>query len=300
MSKGTPSQQPGLLDVAAFWSAHPCNSALSFSADRREYFLEIERQRYHAEPHIPSVARFDDFNGRDVLEIGCGVATDGRRFAACGARYVGINLDDGSTELAREAFSVFGLPGRVEQMNAEQLVFPDESFDHIYSFGVIHHSPEPSAIADHMMRVLRPGGTFTAMLYNRSSVNYLFEIMFLRKFLRQALRPSGAPRFLARLTGLDEAKLRRHREILHAGNMTHDRWVSINTDGPDCPLARVYDTNGALVLFAQAGFVGLRTYVRFFDARHYGRVKCLFPDSLVRLLGNHCGWHRMVEGQKPL
>ncbi|PKO17164.1 hypothetical protein CVU37_09725 [candidate division BRC1 bacterium HGW-BRC1-1] len=300
MKDGNQLQTSALTDVATFWSTHPCNSALSSEADRRDYFLDIEQQRYKAEPHIPSVARFDEFSDRDVLEIGCGVATDGRRFAACAANYVGINLDEGSTALAREAFAVFGLSATVEQMNAEQMSFPDESFDHVYSFGVIHHSPDPPAIVNQMMRVLRPGGSFTVMLYNRTSINYLFEIMFLRKMLRHALRPDIAPRLLAKLTGLDPAILQRHREILLEGNMTHDRWVSINTDGPDCPLARVYNAREALALFSHAGFADLQTYVRFFDARHYGRMQRMFPASLIRFLGNHWGWHRMVEGRKPL
>lgn len=295
-----PVDAPALEDVAAFWSEHPCNSALSDADDRREYFLDIERQRYAAEPHIPGVARFADFAGRDVLEIGCGVGTDGRRFAACGAHYTGINVDEGSTALAREAFGVFGLPGRVVRMNAEQMEFPDASFDHVYSFGVLHHSPHPEHIAAQMARVLRPGGTFTVMLYNRSSVNYRFEIMVLRKAMRHALRPRRAPAILARLTGLDRAKLERHREILLEGNMTPERWVSINTDGPDCPLARVYDAAEATTLFRGAGFEDLRTWVRFFDARHYGRLGRAFPDALVHALGDRWGWHRMVEGRKPL
>ena len=291
--------QSALSEVAAFWSAHPCNSALSTAADRREYFSDIENRRYVAEPHIPAVARFGYFEGKDVLEIGCGVGTDGRRFSACGAKYIGINLDSGSTTLAREAFTVFGLPGRVEQMNAEQIEFPDSSFDHVYSFGVLHHSPQPIAIARQMMRVLRPGGTFTVMLYNRNSINYRLEIMGLRKVMRHILRPRGAPGIIARLTGLDAAKLERHRQILMEGHMTPERWVSINTDGPDCPLARVYNRREAVELFEKAGFIDLRSTVKFFDARHYGRLGRLIPPALVEVLGNRWGWHRMVEGRKP-
>ena len=150
-----------------------------------------------------------------------------------------------------------------------------------------------------MMRVLRPGGTFTVMLYNRNSINYRLEIMGLRKLLRHALRPRRAPEIIARLTGLDAAKLERHRQILLEGNMTPERWVSINTDGPDCPLARIYNHREAVELFEQAGFVDLRSTVRFFDARHYGGVGRLIPSRLVEILGNHWGWHRMVEGRKP-
>src|SRR6266481_7746186 len=68
---------------------------------------------------------------------------------------------------------MFGLPGRFETANAEEkLPFADNTFDHVYSFGVIHHSPAPERIASEIHRVLKKGGTFTVMLYNRSSINY--------------------------------------------------------------------------------------------------------------------------------
>src|SRR5919198_1237320 len=105
-----------------------------------------------------------------------------------------------------------------------------------------------------MFRVLKPGGTISVMVYNKSSINYYVEIMFLRKILRYALLPSFSPRFIARLTGFSEEKLRRHREILFSEKMTPQRWVSINTDGPDCPLSCVYSSKRILDLFSSAGF----------------------------------------------
>lgn len=282
--------------VEQFWSSNPCNSRLSTSDDRQRYFLEIAQERYKHEPHIPEIARFEDFYGKRVLEIGCGVGTDGRHFSFCGADYVGINLDAGSTELAREGFRVGGYAGRIEQMNAEEMTFREE-FDHIYSFGVLHHSPRPESIAANMYHALKVGGTFTVMLYNRSSINYRLEIMVLRKLFRYALYPSWSPALVSKL-GLNRDKLEHHRKIMLAGGMTHDRWVSINTDGPDCPLARVYSAREACRLFSDAGFSKLRTYSRFFDARHYGKLSRLIPGFAVRFLGNRFGWHRIVEGSK--
>jgi SAM-dependent methyltransferase len=193
---------------------------------------------------------------------------------------------------------VFGIPGRHEVGNAEALPFPDASFDHVYSFGVIHHSPNTEAIVREIYRVLRPGGTFTVMVYNKTSINYYVEIMGLRRAFRLLLRPAFMPTVLARLTGLPEWKLQGHREImLRNPHMTHEQWVSANTDGPDCPLAKVYSRADVLRLFG--AFQDVRTGVYLFDRAHWPFIGRRLPESVVQWLGRRWGWHRMVAGQKP-
>ncbi len=287
-----------IADVEAFWSANPCDAHAGHASERRRYFEEIEQARYGVQSYIPTIARFGDFADKTVLEIGCGVGTDGRQFAKAGAIYTGINLDRGSTKLAQESFRLFDLPGTLLQMNAERLEFADASFDHIYSMGVLHHSPSPAAIAAEALRVLKPGGTIAVMVYNRTSINYYVNIMLLRRMLRYLLVPAFAPRLIARFTGLQEQKLARHRALLLEAGMTRERWISVNTDGPDCPLSRVYGAQEAADLLAAAGFRELRSHVRFFDRRHYGFFGALIPGSLARWLGRRAGWHRWVEGVK--
>lgn len=290
---------PTLHDVESFWSANPCGSDTSIAAERKAYFVEIERYRYDFIRHIPHVARFSEFNGKKVLEVGCGVGTDGRQFARNGADYTGINLDDGSTNLAREGFALFGLQGNVRKMNAEQMEFADETFDHIYSCGVIHHSPNTEKIVSEMYRVLKPGGTAHVMVYNRTSINYYLEIMFLRKLFRCMLLPTFAPKIIAAVTGFSEYKLRRHREILASEDMNAEKWLSINTDGPDCPLAKVYSRREALRLFSDGGFKEIDSYVRFFDKSHYSHIGNLIPNTVAEKIGEVFGWCRWIEAKKP-
>src|SRR5574341_386911 len=154
-----------IKEVREFWNANPCNSTLSQEEDRRQYFEEITRKRYGGRDwHIPTTARFELYAGKDVLEIGCGIGTDGFEFAKRGARYVGIDLTANSVAIAKERFDLFKVKGTLKVVNAEEgLPFENESFDHIYSFGVIHYSPRSEAIVDEMFRVLRPGGSFTVM-----------------------------------------------------------------------------------------------------------------------------------------
>jgi Methylase involved in ubiquinone/menaquinone biosynthesis len=287
-----------ITDVKTFWDGNPCQSDLSSEQDRRRYFEDITRKRYQGrEWHVPVVAQFPAFRGKDVLEVGCSIATDGLEFAKNGARYVGVDLTPKSIELAKERFNLFGVPGRFEVANAEKrLPFPDDSFDHVYSFGVIHHSPVPESIVREIDRVLRPGGTLTVMLYNRSSINYYIEIMFLRKIFRWCLLPAFMPRLLAAVTGFDRWKLEGHREMLKK-KLTREQWVSMNTDGPFCPLARVYDRREAAVLFED--FANVRQEVWEFNVDHWSFIGRAIPESLAKWIGRRWGWHRMIYATKP-
>jgi SAM-dependent methyltransferase len=288
-----------ITDVQRFWNANPCQADLSQQEDRRQYFEEISRKRFQLrEWHVPQVANFGGFRGKDLLEIGCGIATDGLEFAKRGARYVGVDLTPAAIEVAAERFELFGLPGRFELANAEErLPFPDASFDHIYSFGVIHHSPVPERIVAEIHRVLRRGGTFAVMLYNRSSINYYVEIMFLRRLFRWCLLPTFMPALMAAVTGFDRDKLEGHRAALvRRGKMSKQQWISMNTDGPFCPLARVYDAREAAALFK--GFQNVRQEVWEFNVDHWPFVRKVIPDALAKWIGRRWGWHRMIYGEK--
>jgi len=283
--------------VRDFWNANPCGSTLATNAERRAYFDEHERIGYTLEPHIPEVARFAEYRDKDVLEIGCGIGCDGLQFARNGAHYVGVDLTPNGAGITKERLDVYGIPGTTRVVNAESLPFDDASFDHIYSWGVIHHSPQTETIVAEMRRVLRPGGTACVMIYNRTSINYYVEIMFLRKIFRTLLRPSFMPRLLATILRFDRAKLERHRAILRdRPRMTKQEWISINTDGPDCPLAKVYGAAEARALFAD--FDDVRTEVRHFDRGHWSILGKLVPDSVARWLGKHWGWHRVIHARK--
>jgi ubiquinone/menaquinone biosynthesis C-methylase UbiE len=200
-------------------------------------------------------------------------------------------------EVTRERFEVFGIPGRFEVANAEEgLPFADASVDHVYSFGVIHHSPAPEKIVLEIHRILKSGGTFTVMLYNRSSINYYIEIMFLRKIFRWCLLPAFMPGLLAAVTGFDRWKLEGHREMLKK-KITKEQWISMNTDGPFCPLARVYNRREAAVLFKD--FDNVRQEIWEFNVDHWSFIGKAIPDRVTKWIGRRCGWHRMIYGKKP-
>jgi ubiquinone/menaquinone biosynthesis C-methylase UbiE len=292
--------ETNIAEVKGFWNGTPCQSGLSQERERRRYFEEISRKRFQGrEWDVPLIAKFDSFQGKDVLEIGCGVGTDGIEFAKNGARYVGVDLTPNSVELTQERFKVFGVPGQFEVANAEErLPLPGTSVDHVYSYGVIHHSPAPEKIVSEIYRVLRRGGTFTVMLYNRSSINYYIEIMFLRRLLKWCLLPKFAPRLIGAITGFDRWKLEGHRDLLKKRrNISKEEWVSMNTDGPFCPLARVYDDEEAAALFR--AFENVRQEVWEFNVDHWSFIGKAIPNSVAKWIGRRWGWHRIIYGQKP-
>src|ERR1700724_2454500 len=116
-----------ITDVKAYWNANPCQSDLSTQTERRRYFEEISDKRFNRrEWHVPTVAAFQAYRGKNVLEVGCSIATDGLEFAKNGANYTGVDLTPSAIEIARERFALFGTPGRFEVANAEEcLPFPN-------------------------------------------------------------------------------------------------------------------------------------------------------------------------------
>jgi len=165
--------------IRNYWNTRPCNVRHSKKPiGSLEYYQEVTARRYTAEPHIPKWAEFDKWAGKKVLEIGSGIGTDGAEFARNGAIYTGTDLSDESLKIAQQRFNVENLTGRFIHCNAEEIsqVFPDEKFDLIYSFGVIHHTPEPQNIIDQLVGLLNPGGQARIMLYARDSYkNTLIE-----------------------------------------------------------------------------------------------------------------------------
>lgn len=284
--------------VRAYWNDKPCDSELS-DRDRLSmgYFLDIERQRYELQPHIPELLSKIDWRGKHVLEIGTGVGTDARNIICRGGVYTGINIDRGSTEATARALRAFSLPGVAQECNATAIGFPDGAFDVVYSFGVLHHIPDVEKAVAEIHRVLKPGGELLIMLYNRSSINYVLEIMFLRKLGVRLLSVPGAIAALQWL-GFPRDKLERHRELRgQLAKMTEAEWLSRNTNGPDYPYCRgVYGAKQAAELFQAFRIVG--NEVHFFDHRHWGAPGRLLPQGVRRILGRHWGWHRIVYARK--
>jgi SAM-dependent methyltransferase len=166
-------QSPGAAlkeRVRGFWNRTPCGSAHADAPEgTREYFDQVERRRYELEPFIPVFADFEGAKGKRVLEIGVGLGTDLVQFGRAGAHLTGVDLSEHAVELVSRRLELEGLKGDVRVADAENLPFEDGKFDRVYSWGVLHHTPDTARAVREALRVLAPGAEFCVMLYGRHS-----------------------------------------------------------------------------------------------------------------------------------
>lgn len=286
--------------VRAFWQANPCGVKFADAPPGTRKFYElVEAHRYTKEWHIPIAADFKSSRGLKVLEIGCGLGTDGAQFAEAGADYTGVDLTEAAVELARKRFETFGVPGKFQTADAEQLQFPDNSFDLVYSHGVLHHTPDTAKAIREIHRVIRPGGRAMVMLYHRDSYNYRINISVLRRAGAHLLRFDSGIRLAHMLTGEPIQSLREHAHRLKTEKESYlapDEFLSQNTDGAGNPLARVYSRVEARELFKDFSKVELRTY--FLNKRWLPLLGSILPRSLESSLASRWGWHLWIYATK--
>lgn len=159
-------------EVARYWNKASCGTEYidkeKFSAD---YFNEVEQFRYRVEPEIFSFAQFTRFRNKKVLEVGVGAGTDFVQWVRAGAHAYGIDLTQEAIDNATHRLALEGLQAQeLLVADAERIPYSDNSFDLVYSWGVIHHSPNTIQCLEEIIRVTKPGGTIKIMIYNRYSL----------------------------------------------------------------------------------------------------------------------------------
>jgi len=285
--------------VRAFWQEHPCGIKFADAPPGSRRFYElVEQHRYTKEWHIPAAAGFAETKNLKVLEIGCGLGTDGAQFAQAGADYTGVDLTEAAVDLARRRFELTGLPGTFRTADAERLDFADESFDLVYSHGVLHHTPDTAGAIKEVHRVLKQGGRAVVMLYHRDSYNYRVNISMLRRAGVHLLRFDGGVKFVHLITGESEDALREHAQRLknERAYLSSEEFLSQNTDGAGNPLARVYSREEARELFKGFSQVDLRTY--FLNKKWLPVIGMILPRSIESRMAARWGWHLWVYAEK--
>jgi SAM-dependent methyltransferase len=224
--------------IQEFWSSHPCGENLLPRRDGEydEFFRRYDSLRYSLESHIPRCLDQIDFANRPTLEIGLGQGADSEQLIRRGARWSGVDLTRESIERVSMRLAIRNLPyERLEQGSVTSLPFADDSFEIVYSHGVLHHVPEIERAQSEIARVLRPNGTLVVMLYAKYSVNYLASIAVIRRLGLLALylaraKPEGV--YATHLALARKLGLRRYLSL--------NEFVHHNTDGPLNPYSKVY------------------------------------------------------------
>jgi ubiquinone/menaquinone biosynthesis C-methylase UbiE len=286
--------------VHDFWQANPCGAKFAeMKIGSREFFNAVEQHRYETEWHIPEVVRFERWRDQSVLEIGCGLGTDAINFARAGAHYTGVDLTERSIELVQRRFAYENLRGELRTADAENLPFADNTFDLIYSHGVLHHTPDTQRAINEAHRVLKPGGRAMVMLYHRNSYNYRVNIMMLRRMGARLLAFDWGPAFVHGITGEDEDRLRQLQRLYRSDKgrmLSRQEFLNQNTDGAGNPLARVYSRGEALKMFTR--YREARTEVHFLNKRWIPLIGRLLPRAIETALAHRIGWHLWIMADK--
>ena len=260
--------------VQEFWNQQSCGEVYAAGQSLREQLDAQARTRYELEPYIFDFARFADGRGRDVLEVGVGMGADHLEWAKASPRSLtGVDLTPRAIEFTRARFDAYGLTSGLECADAERLPFADNSFDLVYSWGVLHHSPDTPKAIDEVFRVLRPGGIARIMIYHRWSISgYML-------WLRYGM-----------LAGLSL-------------NEVYARYL-------ESPGTKAYSIADAQQMFSRFTNVRARSQLGFGDLlqgavgqRHGGVLltvaKKVWPRALIRRFMSHHGLALLIDAQKP-
>lgn len=273
-------------DIQAFWNANPCGDFQvggleSKRGDYEAFFSDYDRFRYRKEGHILRCLDRIDFQERDVLEIGLGQGADSEQIVRRGAKWSGLDLTQESIDRVQARFSLRNLPFQaLQQGSVLEIPYADNSFDIVFSHGVLHHVPDILRAQREIRRILRPGGQLIVMVYAKWSLNYLISIALVRRFGLVALslgmfEPKGILR-----QHLENARRVGLLEYLKMKNFIHR-----NTDGPLNPYSKVYDIRDIQRDFPD--FEITKSYKCFMHAP---------PLPVTRLpLGHVLGWHLWVH-----
>lgn len=179
MQQNSSAHRPTVRDVQKFWQANPLAArANPYPLGTPKYFAHYDLLREANEPAEFSrwLHEYEGFSRARVMDVGCGNGYVLSRYAAAGAKAVGVDLTRAAVELSRRRFDLNALSGSFVQANAEALPFCDHSFDCVCSMGVLHHTPNTVAAIREIRRVLKPGGRLIVMFYHRDS--FLYRIKF--------------------------------------------------------------------------------------------------------------------------
>jgi ubiquinone/menaquinone biosynthesis C-methylase UbiE len=256
------------------WTEDPCGAryGAKYEFATREFFDEVERHRYQEyAPWMPEVMGFNQFKGKHLLEVGCGMGTDLLQFARGGAHCTGVDLTPRSVEISSLHFGLYGMRANFVLADGERLPFGDDSFDVVYSNGVLHHTPDTAQAVRELHRVLKPGGIARVMLYHRDSLYYWTEIILHRGVLRGHFLRGHSP-----------------EEIM-------SRYVEYSSTEAR-PLVKVYSQGQARKLFEP--FSEVETEVEQMIREELRFLRPLVSEKMFRRLRGSAGWNVIITAKK--
>lgn len=253
------------------WTNDPCGmiGAKGLEIGTKEFYQKIDENRYKEyAPWMKQAINFQAFTNLHVLEIGFGMGTDLFSFASSGATVSGVDLSPKHLEIATKRFNLYGLNANLQLADTESLPFPDASFDVVYSFGVIHHTPNTEKAVAEIYRVLKPGGQAILAVYHKNSIFHLCAI-------------SG---YLLHLRFLQES----YQDTLSR--------IEYRENSDARPLVKLYSKKTFKQLLNQFSSVEMECF--HLDKTHFSFFQNFVPNSLIKRWENKYGWYLVARARK--
>jgi SAM-dependent methyltransferase len=265
------SPLPPKTAVADFWNAEPCGTR--YLGEKSE-FEEHSRARFQLEPHIFDFAGFTSARGLRVLEIGVGIGADYEQWLKTGAIASGVDLSTSSLERAQRRCELAGLRPDLRLADAENLPFASNSFDVVYSYGVMHHSPNTAKCLTEAWRVLKPGGEARIMLYHHASLTGIMLWLHYGIWRTQSIRQC----------------MYENLESPGTKTFTRNEAFMLMRDFENVSIDQVFSPGDLLLHKPSPRFSG----------GAYRLLWKIFPRLFVRKLGKRWGLFLLIRANKPM
>jgi len=278
--------------VQNWWNSSPCCSkAANSPSGSKEFFEQVDLYKDTFEPFTDKIADYSRWKEKRILEIGVGLGKDFSRFAANGAMATGIDLSERSLSLAKQRLEIFNLKGNLCIADAENLPFKEDVFDLVFSWGVLHHTPDTQKAINELYKCLKHGGNAIVMLYNKYSLaNFQY---FITKLKVRLILLFGLDSLLSlRRLLLPWRWFKEPKPVLIGlEELNPDDLLAALTDGIGNPLSKVYSRNQAKRMFLK--FLNIKINAYESKDASYMRIFNLF-----KVLEKYLGWFMVIEAKK--
>lgn len=257
--------------VKAHWEDETCGT---------RYGDEIEKARYELEPFILGFADFCGAKGKKVLEIGVGAGVDFYNWIAAGAHATGVDLTDAAIKITHERLEKKKINSEKYKLltaDAENLPFKDNEFDLVYSWGVLHHTPDTVHAFKEAFRVLKPGGSLKAMIYHVPS--WTGFLLWILNAARGRFYKSSRSAIFNNL----ESPGTKAYTVAEAGDFLH----------------KIGFTNIHLKTKLCAGDLLTIKPSKKYQSSIYKIIWKIYPRWLVKMLGDRFGLNLLITATKP-
>lgn len=262
---------PDKLEAIKQWEHDPCGFCAAKEEElyTKTFYEHIDQNRYKEyAPWFKDAIGFEQYKNKKILEVGFGMGTDLFQFALGGNEIHGIDLVPAHLKIASKRFELYNIPAILQIGDAEAIPYSDNTFDVVYSFGVIHHTPNTQKAINEIYRVLKNGGEAIIGVYHKNSIFNWCAV--LPRVVSAWLRGKSTRRILASIE---------YQE---------------NSDA--CPLVKMYNKKELKSMSRIFSSVDLT--IDHLERPHFMRLSPFVNRWIIEKMRHHFGWYLIAKCRK--